>query len=109
MKIYYTILISCSFIFFACNSQSFEDQIKGDLNAKLPTGICDSIPKGSTISNIVVGEIVDIGMHGMTDVTYELDFESNGVTKHHKSALLYLKKGSRYTLASMGGCEYEMK
>jgi len=45
----------------------------------------------------------------MTDVTYELDYESNGVKKHHKSALLYIKRGSSYKLASMGGCEFEMK
>ena len=88
---------------------SFEDQIKNDLSTKLPTGICDSIPKGSTITNILVGEIVDIGMQGMTDVSYELDYEHDGNKKHHKSALLYIKKGSSYTLASMGGCEYEMK
>ena len=79
------------------------------MNIKLPSGICDSIPKGAIISNIVVGEIVDIGLQGMTDVSYELDYESSGVKKHHKSALLYIKRGSNYKLASMGGCEYEMK
>lgn len=88
---------------------SFEDQIKDDLSTKLPTGICDSIPLGATISNIVVGEIVDIGLQGMTDVSYELDYESNGSKKHHTSALLYIRSGSTYKLASMGGCEYEMK
>lgn len=103
------ILVLACMLLLACNSQSFEDQIKNDLSSRLPTGICDSIPKGSTISNIVVGEIADIGLQGMTDVSYELDYASNGVTKHHKSALLYIKQGSRYKLASMGGCEYKMK
>lgn len=98
------------FMFVACGAGiSFNDQIKNDLTTKLPTGICEGIPKGSTISNIVVGEIVDIGFQGMTDVSYELDYESNGVRKHHKAALLYIKSGSQYKLASMGGCEYKMK
>lgn len=98
------------FIFFACGSRvSFEDQIKNDLSTKLPAGICDGIAKGAVISNILVGEIVDIGLQGMTDVTYELDYEVSGVTIHHKAALLYIKSGSSYTLASMGGCEFEMK
>jgi len=61
MKYNLFILLGLFTLLFACNSQSFEDQIKNDLNIKLPSGICDSIPKGATISNIVVGEIVDIG------------------------------------------------
>lgn len=109
MKFYLSNILLMSLILLACSGQSFEDQIKNDLLIKLPSGICDSIPKGANISNIVIGEIVDIGMQGMTDVSYELDYESNGTTKHHKSAMLYIKRGSSYTLASLGGCEYEMK
>jgi len=108
MKLSFSILISTCIIIIACNNQSFEDQIKNDISSKLATGICDSIPKGSIISNIVVGEIVDIGLQGMTDVSYELDFEHNGTKKHRSSAMLYIKQGSRYKLASIGGCEYEM-
>lgn len=97
-------------LMMSCQGQmSFNDQIVNDLNTKIPTGICDSIPKGSILTNIVVGEIVDIGLNGMTDVTYELDYEVKGKIRHHKSALLYLKSGSKYRLASMGGCEFEMK
>jgi hypothetical protein len=96
-------------IFASCNSQNFQDQIKNDLTSKLPSGICDSIPKGSTITNLKIGEIVDIGMDGMTDVSYELDFEYNGVKKHRKSAMLYIKNGNKYKLASLGDCKYEMK
>jgi len=109
MKSYLSFLILSVFLLISCSNQSFEDQIKKDLTTKIPSGICDSIPKGATITNIIVGDIVDIGLQGMTDVSYELDYNSNGVIKHHKSALLYIKRGSRYTLASMGGCEYEMK
>lgn len=98
-----------STLLIACSSQSFEDQIKNDLSTKLPSGICDSIPKGAIITNITIGDIVDIGLQGMTDVSYELDYEANGINKHHKSALLYIKTGSNYKLASIGGCEYEMK
>lgn len=94
----------------ACqNKVSFEEQIVNDLKTKVPTGICDSIPQGAVISNIVVGEVVDIGVQGMTDVSYELDYEVDGVKKHHKAALLYLKNGSNYKLAAMGGCEFQLK
>jgi len=43
-----------------------------------------------------------LGMEGMTDVSYEFDYEINGEKNHKESAMLYIKKGSRYTLASMG-------
>lgn len=94
---------------YSCKSQSFEEQIANDLTSKLPSGICDSIPKGSTIINIKIGEIVDIGLDGMTDVSYELDFEFGGVKKHRKSAMLYIKQGKVYKLASLGDCKYEIK
>ncbi len=33
---------------------------------------------------------------------------SGSVTlKHHSSAMLYIKSGSSYKLAALGGCEYE--
>jgi len=94
--------------FFACGP-SFEEQIKGDITYKMATGICDSIPKGSIISNIEIGEIVDIGLDGMTDVSIEFDYEFKGNTKHHSSAMLYIKNGSSYKLAALGACEYEMR
>ena len=94
---------------FGCNSISFEDQIKNDITSKMTTGICDSIPKGAVISNIQVGEIVDIGLEGMTDVSIEFDYEHNGEQKHHSAAMLYIKSGSSYKLAALGGCEYEMQ
>lgn len=108
MRFLNSTLFLFSLLLFACSSQSFEDQIKSDLTTKLPSGICDSIPKGSTITNIALGEIVDIGKD-MTDVSYELDYEYKGVEKKLKSAMLYIKEGSRYKLAVLGGCDYEMK
>ena len=109
MKTKYFLLLSVLFILFSCSPKmSFEDQIIHDIKSKFPTGICKDIPKGSVLSNVVVGEIVDIGLDGMTDVSYEFDFEYNGEKKHHASALLYLKRGSHYVLASMGGdCDFE--
>lgn len=98
-------LLACFLLY--CSGQSFEDQIKNDVSTKMPSGICDSIPEGSAISNIKVGEIVDIGLQGMTDVSIEFDYESDGVKKHHSSAMLYIKNGSSYKLAALGGCEYE--
>ncbi|MCI4651178.1 hypothetical protein [Phaeodactylibacter sp.] len=95
--------------FCACSSPSFEDQIRNDILSKMASGICDSIPEGSTISNIQIGEIVDIGMQGMTDVSISFDYEHKGDRKHHESAMLYLKRGRSYTLAALGGCEYEME
>lgn len=95
---------------YACGSgNTFKDQIIEDVSSKMGTGICDSIPMASNITNVVVGEIVDIGGTGMTDVTIEFDYENNGDRKHHKGAILYIKEGSRYKLAALGGCEYDMK
>lgn len=102
-------ILSLGLILVSCGGQSFEEQIKNDISSKMATGICKEIPKGATISNIVVGEIVDIGLEGMTDVTIEFDHEIDGVKKHHESAILYIKRGSSYTLAVLGGCEYKMK
>lgn len=102
-------LAALAILLYSCGGQTFEEQIKSDITGKMATGICDSIPQGAIISNIKVGEIVDIGMQGMTDVSIEFDYEKNGVTKHHSSAMLYLKKGSRYKLAALGGCEFDMK
>lgn len=81
---------------------TFEEQIIEDLSTKLPSGTCDGYPKGNIISKIKVGEIVDIGIDGMIDVSYELDYEINGVKEHKSSAMLYLKSGSKYRLAVMG-------
>lgn len=103
MKNYLFILFISVLFAVGCSSgMTFEEQIINDLSTKLPSGTCDDYPKGTIISNIKVGEIVDIGLDGMTDVSYELDYEIDGVTKHKSSAMLYLKRGSKYKLAVMG-------
>lgn len=103
MKNYLFILLASTFYFTSCSpGMTFEEQIINDLSTKLPSGTCDGYPKGTIISNIKVGEIVDIGLGGMTDVSYELSYEINGVKKDTSGAMLYLKKGSRYNLAVMG-------
>jgi len=87
---------------------TFEEQIINDIKTKIPSGVCEKFPKGTSITNVKIGEIVDIGIEGMTDVSYEFDYktEDDAVLKHEKSALLYIKVGKRYTLASMGSdCE----
>jgi len=86
--------------------KTFHEQIKDDVASKFGTLPCDSVPRKSTISNIVVGEIVPIGNTGLIDVTIEFDFESAGVKAHQKDALLYSKVGESYTLEKIGGCEY---
>lgn len=86
---------------------TLKEQIINDLATKLPTGTCENFPKGTIISNIVVGEIVEIGIGGMTDVSYELDYEIEGVKKHKKGAMLYLKEKSEYKLAVMG-CDSDL-
>ena len=55
-------LIGCS------SGMTFEEQIINDLSTKLPSGTCDGYPKGTKISNIKIGEIVDIGMDGIVDL-----------------------------------------
>ncbi len=103
MKPVFIILIISAFYLMGCSpGMTFEEQIINDLSTKLPTGTCDGYPKGTKISNIKVGEIVDIGMDGMTDVSYTLTYEINGVKKDTSSAMLYIKRGSKYVLAVMG-------
>lgn len=103
MKSHLIILIVSMFNLISCTTgMTFEEQIINDLSTKLPSGTCEGYPKGTIISNIKVGEIVDIGMDGMTDVSYELDYEINGEVKQKSGAMLYLKRGSKYKLAVMG-------
>ncbi|MEZ5044663.1 MAG: hypothetical protein R2828_32505 [Saprospiraceae bacterium] len=103
MKKLLVILIISGFHLIGCSSgMTFKEQIVNDLSVKLPSGTCNGYPKGTKISNIKVGEIVDIGMDGMTDVSYTLTYEINGVKKDTSSAMLYLKQGSKYVLAVMG-------
>lgn len=97
-----TAFILIGFLSSCAPGMTFEEQIIHDLSTKLPSGTCDGYPKGTVISNIKVGEIVDIGLNGMTDVSYSLTYEVNGVKKDTSSAMLYLKKGSKYHLAVMG-------
>jgi len=103
MKNYLIILLAVTFYFIGCSSgMTFEEQIINDLSTKLPSGTCDGYPKGTIISNVIVGKIVDIGIDGMTDVSYQLTYENNGVKKDTSGAMLYLKRGSKYKLAVMG-------
>ncbi|MBK8393498.1 MAG: hypothetical protein IPL23_31400 [Saprospiraceae bacterium] len=95
-------LISVLNLYGCSSGMTFEEQIINDLTTKLPSGTCDNYPKGTIISNIKVGKIVDIGLDGMTDVSYTLTYEINGIKKDTTSAMLYLKRGSRYKLAVMG-------
>ncbi len=103
------IILPLFILFAGCSGVSFEEQIVADINKHIPSGICEKFPAGTKISNVQVGEIVDIGLQGMTDVSYEFDYEINGEKGHEEGAMLYIKKGNRYTLASLGGdCDYEI-
>lgn len=102
-----TILLFSLFLLSCSSGMTFEEQIIHDLSTKLPSGTCEGYPKGTIISNIKVGDIVDIGLDGMTDVSYELDYEIDGVKKHKEGAMLYLKRGSKYQLAVMG-CDSDL-
>lgn len=108
MKKYAFYIASLAILFITACSQpgSFNDQIVNDISRLMGTGICDSIPEGSTISNIVVGEIVPIGETGMIDVTMEFDHEKDGVKKHQEGAMLYTKSGNVHKLEAIGGCDY---
>lgn len=108
MKNLLSILSLAALVIIGCaRGMTFEEQIINDLSTKLPSGTCDGYPKGTKISNIKVGEIVDIGVDGMTDVSYSLTYEIDGVKKDTTSAMLYLKRGSKYVLAVMG-CDSDM-
>lgn len=98
------------FIIACGHKMTFQEQIMNDITTKIPSGICKEFPKGTILSNIKIGKIVDIGLDGMTDVSYEFDYEIGGVKKHKTSAMLYLKRGNSYVLASLGSdCDYELK
>lgn len=110
MKQFIYLVLAVGFLASCGSSMTLEDQAKADLLRLLPSGICDDIPAGTSLSNVVIGEIVDIGMNGMTDVSYTMDVTINGEVDQRESAMLYIKKGGKYTLASLGGsCAYEMK
>jgi len=101
-NLFIILLISVIYLIGCSSGMTFEEQIINDLSTKLASGTCEGYPKGTKISNIKVGEIVDIGLDGMTDVSYELTYEINGVQRDTSSAMLYLKRGSKYYLAVMG-------
>ncbi|HZV68607.1 MAG TPA: hypothetical protein VFG10_03655 [Saprospiraceae bacterium] len=105
------LLSICGMFIISCGQKmTFEDQIMNDIKTKIPSGICKEFPKGTILSNIKIGEIVDIGLNGMTDVSYEFDYEINNEKKHKVSALLYIKTGNTYALGSMGPeCDFEYK
>lgn len=101
-------VLTLAFLFSSCGGMTFNEQITDDIQNRMGTGICKDIPSGSLISNIKIGKIVPIEGLG-TDVSIEFDYEVNGETKHHTSALLYVKNGNGHKLGAIGGCEYEMK
>jgi outer membrane lipoprotein-sorting protein len=111
MKNLFSALALLAILSAACGpAMTFEEQIINDLQTKIPSGICEKFPKGTVLSNVQVGEIVDIGLDGMTDVSYEFDYEINGESGHEEGAMLYLKRGNRYVLASMGSdCDFELQ
>jgi hypothetical protein len=102
-------IILTLFIVYSCGKKTFNEQIKEDVISKMGTGICDSIPSNSIISDVIIGEIVPIGNTGLTDVSIEFDYTVNNIKKHKKDALLYSKSGDVYTLEKIGGCEYSRK
>ena len=105
----YLLLLTFLSVLSSCDS-SFQDQSINDIKTKIPSGICTELPKGTHLSNIVLGKIIDIGLDGMTGVSYKFDYEINGHAKHKISALRYIKSGYKYIFASMGSdCDYELK
>ena len=106
---YILLLFTVIIIVSSCETQSFHDQIINDIESKIPSGICPEFPKETKLSNIEIGEIVHIGLEGMTDVSFEFDYKIEGETiKHRKSVLLYMRKGNKYTLAEIGiNCDFK--
>ena len=103
MKILHALIIGSFFIVSSCGeSMTFEEQIENDISTYISNGNCKEFPKGTEVLNIKVGDIVDIGLDGMTDVSYSFDYEVNGQIKHKESAMLYINNSGNYRLASMG-------
>jgi hypothetical protein len=92
----------------ACVKQmSFQEQIVHDIVSKMNTGICEDIPKGAMLKNVVVGEITPIGDTGLIDVAFEYDLELREGSEPKKGALLYSKTGNVYVLEAIGSCDYK--
>lgn len=100
--LFFSILV----FFSACSGPTFKERIVDDISSKMNTGICEDIPKGALINEVVVGDITPIGDSGLIDVSFSIQFDNGQETKKKEGALLYSKQGNRYKLEKIGGCKY---
>lgn len=111
MKLIFIYLLFAAITLEACANESIDETVINDVIANMGKGICDSIPSGSVISNVKVGDKKTLSESATADVVeigVEFDFNVNGVMKHRITSLIYVKKGSAYKLAAMGDCRYEV-
>lgn len=109
MQLHFNHLIFLAGSLLTCKNDSFTQTVIIDVTENMGTGICDSIPAGSTITNVIVGDVKTISESptaDVLDVGVEFDFIYLDITKHRKTSLIYLKRYSKYKLAAMGDCEY---
>lgn len=103
-----TLLLSA--VLCSCQSRkTFREQMINEIHTKITSGICSNFPSGIILSNIKLGELVNVDHEGMTDLTYEFDYELNGIKKHQNSALVRLKRGRIYRLVALGSyCNFSI-
>ncbi len=102
IMLFFSVLI----FFSACSGPTFKERIIDDISSKMNTGICEDIPKGALINEVVVGDITPIGDSGLIDVSFSIQFDTGQEIKKQEGALLYSKRGNRYKLEKIGGCKY---
>lgn len=98
------------FLFLSCeDGPSFDKLIIQDVKDQMATGICEDIPAGAEISNIVIGEIIPIKGLGLIDVSISFDYKVKAVEKNFSTTLLYSSEGKTKKLQSIGRCSYKKK
>ena len=90
-----------------CGKQTLEEQITEDIQKYVTSEDCEEIVLGTVIQSVEVGKITPIGETGLVDISVELETLIDSAKSHETKALLYSKKGDKYTLEAIGGCEYE--
>ncbi|MCF8238571.1 MAG: hypothetical protein K9I85_10475 [Saprospiraceae bacterium] len=85
---------------------SFEEQIIQEVQANAAAGICDQIPKGSSIGEVHIGSIGPLEKTEFTLVKVDFDVTKGELIQHIFQKLVYSTEGELHILESMAGCRY---
>ena len=99
------IIVGIKFLFGAAELK--DSKIHKDLNTYLNSEYCENIQSSAQISNIDIGDKVDMDGINWVDVSFSYDLTVNGVVDKIQSALLYEEGFLGYELLSIGDCELD--